>query len=232
MRPQPFMGALFHILLSLLLLLLHIDLSDAASDVYYSIEQKNDEKNIALTFDDGPHGVLTPRLLDILKEKGAKATFFVMGVKAVIHPHILLRAHNEGHEIANHVWDHPVLTKITHEKLHDQINITNNAIFQALNSTPAVMRPPYGNTNRKLNARIAQHENLTVIMWSHDTNDWKRPPYKTIFKKALEAMKPGTVLLCHDIHPGTIKAMPAFIDDAKKKGYNFLTVSTMIENAK
>jgi peptidoglycan/xylan/chitin deacetylase (PgdA/CDA1 family) len=205
---------------------------DAVADVYYSIEQKSDAKNVALTFDDGPHGILTPKLLDILKEQGAKATFFVMGVKAIIHPEIILRAHNEGHEIANHVWDHPVLTKITYEKLHHQLSITNDAIYKALNVTPAVMRPPYGNTNRKLNSHIAKHENLTVIMWSHDTNDWRRPPYKNIFKSALEVMKPGTVLLCHDIHPGTIKAMPAFIEQAKKNGYNFLTVSKMIENAK
>lgn len=205
---------------------------DGAADVYYSIDQKADAKNIALTFDDGPHGILTPRLLDILKEQEAKATFFVMGVKVVLHPQIVLRAHNEGHEIANHVWDHPVLTKITHEKLHQQISTTNDAIYKALNVTPTVMRPPYGNSNKNLNGHIAKQENLTVIMWSHDTNDWRRPPYKNIFKEALQVMKPGTVLLCHDIHPGTIKAMPAFIKEAKKNGYNFLTVSKMIENAK
>jgi len=69
-------------------------------------------KYMALTFDDGPHQTLTPRLLDILKDKKAKATFYVMGVKVVIHPEIVSRASVEGHEIGNHVYDHPVLTKI------------------------------------------------------------------------------------------------------------------------
>ena len=119
----------------------------------YSVKLKEEgQQMIALTFDDGPHGTLTPLLLDALKEKNAKATFFVMGIKIATHKSIIERAIAEGHEIANHVWNHPVLTKISKEAVFDQLIRTNVAIKEVLNIEPKVMRPPYGNTNGKLNA--------------------------------------------------------------------------------
>jgi len=151
---------------------------------------------------------LTPKLLDILKEKHANVTFFVMGIKVVMHPTIVARANAEGHEIANHVWDHPVLSKIPREQVHIQLTKTNEAIKNALGFLPSVMRPPYGNTNPRLNAFITKNENLPVIMWSLDTNDWKRPPPDKIVQFLLDKVKPGDVILCHDMHPGTIEAMP------------------------
>eukprot|EP01036_Dinobryon_divergens_P043048 gene43048-57260_t len=95
---------------------------------------------VVLTFDDGPHAILTPKLLDILKEKKAKATFFVIGLKAKMHPDILRRISEEGHELANHSWNHPVLSKITPEDVHAQMEKTNKAIFDATKTTPSVMR--------------------------------------------------------------------------------------------
>lgn len=209
-----------------------VTICEALQDVYYSIEQKRDEKNIALTFDDGPHRYLTPKLLDVLKERKAKATFFVMGVKAITHPSIIKRAFNEGHEIANHVWDHPVLPKIPEAVLSEQLGKTNKAIYAAIDAMPQVMRPPYGNTNAKLNKNIAKNYNMTVIMWSYDTNDWKRPKSKDIVKYAIPQLKSGTVILCHDIHPGTVAAIPSLIDEAMENGFNFSTISHMISNAK
>lgn len=197
---------------------------------YHSVQQKNEAKFIALTFDDGPHQILTPRLLDILKDKAAKATFFVMGVKAVLHPTILTRMHVEGHEVANHVWDHPVLTKISYEKVHDQLARTNDAIKIATNSVPKVMRPPYGNTNAKLNKYISKEEKLPVIMWSLDTRDWMRPSPDEIVSRVVKKAKSGDIILCHDIHPGTIEAIPRIIDEMHKQGYIFVTVSELIAN--
>lgn len=193
-----------------------------------SFDEKKVSKMIALTFDDGPHGTLTPRLLDILKEKKVKATFFVMGIKAVMHPDILKRARTEGHEIANHVWNHPVLPKISREQVHDQIERTNNAIHSAISEFPKVMRPPYGNTNKGLNEFIFKNEKLKVILWSYDTNDWKRPPPAEIVSKTVPKVKGGTVILCHDIHPGTIDAMPELVDKLLASGFTFATVSELV----
>jgi peptidoglycan/xylan/chitin deacetylase (PgdA/CDA1 family) len=200
---------------------------------FYSIEQEPGTLNIALTFDDGPHKILTPKLLDILKQKGVKATFFVMGIKVEMHPKIVLRCVQEGHEIANHAWNHPILSKINLEQVHEQLRNTTLAIQAAAkNYIPSVMRPPYGNTNRRLNNHIANVENLTVILWSLDTNDWKRPQPIEIVKKITEKSKSGTVILCHDIHPGTIEAIPAVVDALLLKGFKFLTVSEMINKSK
>ena len=174
----------------------------------YSVKLKEEgQQMIALTFDDGPHGTLTPLLLDALKEKNAKATFFVMGIKIAKHKSIIERAIAEGHEIANHVWNHPVLTKISKEAVFDQLIRTNVAIKEVLNIEPKVMRPPYGNTNGKLNAFIQDKGNLSVIMWSLDTLDWKRPPPKQIVDLTVSKVKSGDIILCHDIHPGTIEVL-------------------------
>lgn len=194
----------------------------------YSFDEKKVHKTIALTFDDGPHGTLTPQLLDILKAKKVKATFFVMGIKVVMHPEILKRAHEEGHEIANHAWDHPVLSKIPRETVHDQMVRTTAAIESAIKVIPKVMRPPYGNTNKGLNEYLFRKEGLKVIIWSLDTLDWKRPPSNEIVQKTVQKIKPGAVILCHDIHPGTIAAMPQLVDKLLEAGYTFATVSEMV----
>ena len=215
--------------LLLFLLIVRCNAVQESTIGFEGFNAKNSHNRIALTFDDGPHGTLTPKLLDILKEKNVKVTFFVMGVKVAMHPDIIQRAHAEGHEIANHVWDHPVLSKIPRDSVKDQIERTNTAIRNAIAITPKVMRPPYGNTNAKLNDFIYEEENLRVILWSHDTNDWKRPPVSEIVTKTIPMVKSGTVILCHDIHPGTIEAMPQLIDKLHEAGFKFATVSKLIE---
>ena len=185
------------------------------------------EKYVFLTFDDGPHSNLTPKLLDVLKLKNVKATFFVIGLKAKMHPKILARMSEEGHEIANHSWNHPVLSTLDYSEVLQQLQTTNSAIFDASNKTPAVMRPPYGNTNGKLNEYMRDQQNLKVILWSIDTKDWKRPNPQDIVKVAMAKAKPGDIILCHDIHPGTIAAIPDLIDGLQAKGFKFLTISQM-----
>lgn len=178
----------------------------ATNNAIYSVESQEDGKqNIALTFDDGPHGTLTPMLLTALQGLNAKVTFFIMGIKVVKHEAILRRAAAEGHEIANHVWNHPVLTKINYDAVYDQLLTTNEAIRSVLNVVPTIMRPPYGNTNAKLNEFIQNKGNLSVIMWSLDTLDWKRPNPQKIVDLVLTKAKAGDIILCHDIHPGTVQ---------------------------
>ena len=176
--------------------------------IYFVKPQEEGQKNIALTFDDGPHGTLTPLLLDVLRDRNAKATFFVMGVKVAKHKAVLERAHAEGHEIANHVWDHPVLTKITRADVIDQLSRTNEALKETLGIIPKIMRPPYGNTNGKLNEFIQKKGNVSVVMWSLDTLDWLRPDPKKIVNFTVRKVKIGDIILCHDIHPGTIEVKP------------------------
>lgn len=208
----------------------------AAPSTIYSFPDKVAEgggdpntKYIALTFDDGPHKVLTPRLLDGLKETGAKVTFFVMGVKVDLHPTILKRAIEEGHEIANHAWNHPVLSKLPWEDVHRQLRETSDALFNVTGVQPKVMRPPYGNTNKRLNDRIYKETQMPAIMWSLDTLDWKRPGVDAIVDRVQKKAAGGTVILCHDIHPDTIAAVIRLVPELQKKGFVFKTVSEMIK---
>lgn len=190
---------------SLILLLLQYKSAISNTAIYSVNAQEDGQQNIALTFDDGPHGTLTPMLLDGLKGKNANVTFFVMGVKVAKHEAILKRALADGHEIANHVWNHPVLTKISYDDVYSQLLRTNEAIRSVLNVAPSIMRPPYGNTNVKLNAFIQKKGNLSVVMWSLDTLDWKRPQPQKIIDLVTNKVKAGDIILCHDIHPGTIQ---------------------------
>lgn len=100
------------------------------------------DKVVALTFDDGPHGTLTPRVLDILRDNNVKGTFFMQGCNVKAHPQVVRRMVSEGHEVGNHTWNHAYLSKVSREKAESQLQSTNEAIRNACGIVPVVMRPP------------------------------------------------------------------------------------------
>ena len=182
---------------------------------------------IAMSFDDGPSPALTPRLLDLLKQRGIKVTFFVIGQNVEHAPEIVARAAAEGHEIGNHTWDHPALTKLSDARVQEEVNKTSEAIFQAIGKKPVLLRPPYGAMNARVHHLVDQ-DGMKVVLWSVDPNDWKRPGSAVVERRILAGAKPGSIILSHDIHPGTIEAMPATLDALLAKGYKFVTVSELI----
>ena len=189
----------------------------------------NVESNtVAMTFDDGPHPKLTPRLLDLLKERGIKATFFVIGKCVAEYPDIAKRIVDEGHEIANHTWNHPQLPKLSPTALAAEITQTNDAIQQATGILPVTMRPPYGATNAAINKRLHEEYGLSVILWSVDPQDWKIRKSDHVSSHIIKNAAPGAIILAHDIHASTIDAMPAALDALQAKGYKFATVSELI----
>ena len=183
---------------------------------------------IAITFDDGPSAQLTPRLLDILKERGIRATFFVVGRNVAEYPDIVRRMDSEGHEIANHSWSHPALTKLGVESFRKQIENTNQAIANATGKRPVLMRPPYGATSVSLNKRLNEQFGLKVILWSVDPLDWKYRNSDRVYNSIVQNTRPGSIILAHDIHATTVAAMPATLDALLAKGYKFVTVSELI----
>ncbi len=183
---------------------------------------------LALTFDDGPHPQLTPKLLDILRQQGVRATFYVIGRNVETYPDIARRIVAEGHEIANHSWSHPALTKVSSAKLKQELESTSNVIERETGRRPTNMRPPYGAINDRVRQAILQDHKLDVIMWSVDPLDWKRPGASVVTQRMVQGAKPGAILLAHDIHPGTIEAMPQTIAQLKAKGYGFATVSQLL----
>ena len=183
---------------------------------------------VALTFDDGPHPELTPQLLDILRDNGVRATFYVIGRNVTTHPDIARRIVAEGHEIANHSWSHPALTSLGASRLNQEIASTSDAIQRATGRRPTNMRPPYGAINDRVRETILRGHGLDVIMWSCDPLDWKRPGAEVVRQRLVDGATPGGILLAHDIHPGTIEAVPGVIRDLKAKGYGFATVSQLL----
>lgn len=183
---------------------------------------------IAMTFDDGPHAQLTPKLLDMLKARNIKATFYVVGQNAAEYPDILKRMVAEGHEIANHSWNHTALNKLGAEGLRSQIEKTNAAIVQATGIKPTNLRPPYGATNAALNKKLDEQYGLKVILWSVDPLDWKYRNSSRVATQIIQGAHPGAIILAHDIHATTVAAMPEAFDALLAKGYKFVTVSELL----
>jgi peptidoglycan/xylan/chitin deacetylase (PgdA/CDA1 family) len=183
---------------------------------------------IAMTFDDGPSAKLTPELLDILAARHIHATFFVIGKNVVEHPEILQRAVREGHEIGNHSWSHPAFAKMSDASVRAELRKTDDAIRAALGGGPVLMRPPYGSITARQKRWINQEFGYRIILWDVDPLDWKRPGPSVVTNRIVKEARPGSIILSHDIHPGTIKAMPETLDELQSKGFKFVTVSELI----
>jgi peptidoglycan/xylan/chitin deacetylase (PgdA/CDA1 family) len=187
---------------------------------------------IALTFDDGPHATLTPRLLNLLAEHHMKATFFVVGQNAADHPDILKRAVKEGHEIANHSWSHPNLGKMSDAGVRAELQKTDDAIASAIGKRPTLMRPPYGSITAHQKKWIHDDFGYRIIIWDVDPLDWKRPGPTAVCNRILKETHAGSIVLAHDIHAQTLEAMPATFDQLEKKGYKSVTVTELLAMAK
>jgi len=183
---------------------------------------------IAMTFDDGPSKEQTPRLLDMLKQRGLKATFFVCGQCVAEFPQIAKRIVDEGHEIASHSWNHPNLIPMSESAVRDQLDRTHAIVKQSTGVEMKMFRPPYGNfTQRQKNWAFATYGYKTIL-WDVDTLDWQhRNPAKTE-AIALAQTRAGSIVLQHDIHKTTVDAMPATLDGLMGKGFKFVTVSELV----
>jgi peptidoglycan/xylan/chitin deacetylase (PgdA/CDA1 family) len=186
---------------------------------------------IAMTFDDGPSATLTPKLLDVLAAHRIKATFFVIGENVAEHPEIVARAAREGHEIGNHSWSHPNLAKMSAENVRSQLQRTDDTIKSATGQRPTLMRPPYGAITAGEKRWIHDDFGYRIILWDVDPYDWKRPGPAVVRSRILKETQPGSIVLSHDIHPGTIEAMPSTLDALEAKGFKFVTVSELIRMA-
>ena len=186
---------------------------------------------IAMTFDDGPSAALTPKLLDILAAHHIKATFFVLGEMVAESPEILARAAREGHEIASHSWSHPNLAKMSQEGVRSQLQRTDDEIKSATGQRPTLFRPPYGSITERQKRWIHDEFGYATILWDVDPLDWRRPGPAVVRNRILKETRPGSIVLAHDIHPGTIEAMPSTFDELEAKGFKFVTVSELLDMA-
>ena len=187
-----------------------------------------EEPYIAITFDDGPHGTLTPKLLDMLAARKIKATFYVVGQCVSEFPDVLKRAAREGHEIASHSWSHPNLGKMSDDAVRDQLRKTDDIIKATIGVRPTNLRPPYGSITPRQKAWINEEFGYKIIIWDVDPFDWKRPGSAVVTSRIVNQTKPGSIILVHDIHAASVEAMPDTLDQLLAKGFKFVTVSELI----
>lgn len=212
--------------------------SDSISD-YESIiikRGRNDEKLIALTFDDGPDEDFTPQILDTLKKYNVKATFFVMGQKVGWNPEIVKRQHEEGHEIGNHTFTHINVSKRAYSEIDNEITKTQQIIKDTIGEEPKIFRPPYRAISKNM-CSIVKDKNMNVILWSNlDPRDWSNPGVYYISNTIVSNVQNGSIILLHDYNSvrnsksQTIQALDVFIPQLQEKGYKFVTISELVEN--
>jgi len=185
-------------------------------------------KFIAITFDDGPHPQNTPRLLDMLRARNIKATFYVIGRSVDLYPQVVRRTVAEGHEMGNHSQTHRLLSKLGDEALRQEMSRCREAIARAAGVQPRTMRPPYGGLLQRQRELIHAEFGYPTILWSCDPLDWKRPGPSVVSSRILAGTSAGGIVLAHDLHSQTVDAMPAALDGLLSRGFKFVTVSQLI----
>ncbi len=190
---------------------------------------KTSRKVIAITFDDGPHPENTPRLLDMLKEREIKATFYVVGNMVKYNPQLLRRMIEEGHEIGNHTVSHGTLSRMSDEALITELRAAHDQIVNETGVVPRTMRPPGGAIKNDQKKVVMEALGYPTILWSVDPEDWKRPGPAVVTSRLVSGAAPGGILLVHDLHKPTVDAMPSTFDQLLAQGYEFVTVSELIE---
>lgn len=185
--------------------------------------KKRSRKAVALTFDDGPNPNTTPVALELLKKYNAKGTFFMVGKAVAGNEEIIKQVVAEGHQIGNHSWSHPLLTKISLEQAKSQINDTTEALKKASGQDVHIMRPPYGGINATIQAAVDQ----SFILWDIDTLDWKNRNTASIMKEVRKA-RPGSIILMHDVHQTSINALPSVLQYLTEQGFELVTIDELM----
>lgn len=182
------------------------------------------EKMVALTFDDGPHELCTPKLLDGLKSRGVHATFFLMGENIAGNEDLVLRMKEEGHLIGNHSYRHIQLTKAGEDAVCESIEKTETIISDITGDRPQYLRPPYGDWNEELECRL----DLTTVFWTVDSLDWQLQNTSKIVSRVLKRTGNSDIILMHDIFPTSVESALQIVDALQAQGYTFVTVDELM----
>ncbi len=193
------------------------------------------EKKVALTFDDGPHPVFTPQVLDVLKANLVPATFFLIGKHLSDHPDIGRRLAAEGHESANHTYSHQLLMRLDDARIKEEIHKTHTLVSQLNGQSPRFLRPPMGLFSKRVLDLIEDSGYHTVVgdVYPRDPH---RPGKEKIVNRILTRTQPGSIIILHDggntekvDRSQTVEAIKEVIPLLKQKGFEFLTLSAMFK---
>lgn len=181
---------------------------------------------VALTYDDGPSPTVTPRILKCLQDNGGRATFFMVGQKVIKSPDVLKQMVAQGCEVANHTFDHTLMTKVSPTDLANQLVATNQAVSDACGISPVLMRP-CGGAKTDAGMNIAGAISMPAILWSVDTLDWKTRDASQTIQTVLENVKDGDIILMHDLYDATGDASETIIPELVSRGFQLVTVSEL-----
>lgn len=201
-----------------------VETGETSSSTAITETVSNEEKRIALTFDDGPHPVYTVKLLEGLRERNVRATFFLVGSLVEQHPEIVQQMAEDGHLIGCHTYSHAQLTSLSLRDACDELAATNDAIFEACGYTVTYVRPPYGLWSDVLNCAFE----LTEVGWTIDPEDWKVLNTDTVVKQVVRNAADEGIILLHDIYETSVEAALQIIDQLQAEGWEFVTVDELI----
>ena len=190
------------------------------------IDPLND-KVVALTFDDGPNPSTTMKILNELKKHDALATFFVLGERVEEFPGIVKNIYESGNEIGNHSYSHKDFKQISDEEIENQIDKTNQAIYETVGARPIIVRPPYGNVTDD----IADVIGRPSILWTVDPEDWKYKDEDIDYNNVMDDVGDGDIVLMHDIYQASAEAAIRIIRELTDRGYKLVTVTQMMQIA-
>ncbi len=225
------MVKLLVLLLSLRLLFYGIPvLALREEDVYRSV--KTNSMKIAITFDDGPHPSLTPRILEILERYGVKATFFMVGVNVVNYPEVAKAVIDAGHEVGNHTFSHLTVAGVGERTLQAEVERCEDALEELCEYRPQVFRPPQGALDPCV-TQYAKEADYSVVLWSLDTKDWEVKDAQRIAHTVLSQVRAGDIILLHDYigrKSKTPEALEVLLPELLAHGFEPVTVRELLSD--
>lgn len=186
--------------------------------------EKTITAKVALTFDDGPHPVYTPQLLDGLNERGVHATFFVVGKNILGNEALLKRMETEGHLIGNHTYSHVKLSELDIARACAEVEKTNALICEVTGKEPEFIRPPFGEWKKAMECSFE----MIPVLWDVDPLDWTTKNTALVVERVLKDTKPGDIILLHDYYQSSVDAALEIVDALTERGYKFVTVDELI----
>lgn len=222
-----------HIFNILYLICMFLTVAAIARPLYYqhsipaiasTAQTPADIKRAALTFDDGPHPVYTAHLLDELKKRGVKATFFVTGEHAELHPDLIKRMHDEGHLIGNHTYSHIQLTSSNKNQFKEELIQTNEILHDITGAEVQYVRPPYGSWDKKFETDL----NMFPVLWNVDPLDWCTANASRVASTILNKVSDNDIILLHDYYDTSVEAAIMVVDEMTRQGYEFVTVDKIL----
>lgn len=194
------------------------------------------QPRVALTFDDGPDTVFTPRILDVLERTGTRASFYVIGNRADSLPDLVTRMARVGGEVGNHAYEerHLDLRQIRPEEILRSLSQTHETITRITGQAPVTFRPPFGFYNSFV-LSTAQRFGYVTVLWDVDSLDWQSLSAQQIIENVLPRVQNGSIILMHsgttlpgEDLTGTVNALPTIIDDLRRRGFSLVTVAELL----